>query len=352
MKILIIGGTLFVGRHYVNVALANNHDVTIMHRGRLKTEKVEGVTEVIGDRETDLDKLPDCHWDVVIDTCCYVPRVMRSTLAALKDRIGMYLMISSISVYKMNGDFYIDEDSEVKDLLEEKPDDKNEETMGYGENKLASEMVLQQALPDHHLIIRPGLITGPYDVSCRITYWLERFAQAGQVLTFGKADAPVQWIDARDMCEWSFKMAEQGQGGVFNMVGPQQTYTAAQFYQCCANIAGTDIKMFYLPAEFCQQIKKWHMAPGALGLSWQGHECISKVKNDKAVKLGLTFRSPVDTFKQTFEWSAKWDHDYHFKVSGMESLHKTVEQALAIEQDIWQQYQAWVTENQSQEAVV
>lgn len=344
MNILIIGGTLFVGRQYVSAAIEKGHDVTIFHRGKLNTEKVEGVSEVIGDREFDLPRLGSKKWDIVIDTCCYIPRAMRTTLAALKDLTDFYIFVSTIDVYKMSGSFICDENSETLALIEENADDVNRQAKGYGENKRACEILLQDAMPNNHLILRPGKITGPYDVTCRITYWLERFEFGGRVLSTRGPDAPVQWIDVRDLCEWSLGMAENKNVGTYNMVGPKEKFFSGDVFSLCREIINDNVEMVYLPIEFVKTLgeTEWHIPPNAFGHAWPHVECYNMVNNAKAIEMGLTFRPAKTTFIDTYEWSKIWGHDYHHRVTGGHSSHGSMEDDMNLEKIILKKYDAWL----------
>jgi len=179
-------------------------------------------------------------------------------------------------------------------------------------------------------------------VSCRLTYWLERIAHGGEVVTFGNAGSPIQWIDARDLCQWSLSMAEQGKGGVFNLTGPKTRCSSGMFYQYLQDIAGVEVAMVHLPLDFKASLTKQHLPPGALGVGYQGFESFNQINCDKAIEAGLTFRTAIDTFRDTFNWSEQWDHDYHFKVTGMDSLHRPIKELLEIEQQVKQHYQAWL----------
>ena len=343
MKILILGGTLFVGRQYVGAALAKNHDVTLFHRGRLNTEKVENVTHVLGDREKDLARLGTQQWDIIIDTCCYVPRVMRLTMAALKNKTKHYLFVSTISVYQSNNENVIDEDALKLPLLEHWQDDNEDVADAYGQNKLACEWVLREAMPQGHLIVRPGLITGPFDVTNRINYWLERFEQGGQVLAVRDKHVPLQWIDVRDLCEWSLGLAEQHKVGTYNVVGPENNFTTGQLFALCQRLSQSDAQVTYLPQAFVDSHQAPHFVPGGLGLWPKRFDCLSQINCQKARDAGLTFRSPETTLWDTFVWSAQWGHEYLQRVSGEKSDHRDIAQTLKMEQQMFKDYQQWTS---------
>ncbi len=342
MNLLILGGTLFVGRQLVKAALADGHSVTIFHRGKLNTEPVEGVHQIIGDREADLDKLGTTQWDVVFDTCCYIPRVLRSSLKALKHKTDLYVLISTVSVYNTEGSQTLNEDSEKLPLIDENPEDQNIETKGYGSNKLACEILLRETMPNSHLILRPGVITGPYDITRRITYWLERFQHGGKVVSIRNPNTPVQWIDVRDLCEWAVRMAKNRMGGTYNTVGPDQPFTSGDLYRVCEEIIGVDVEMVYLPMDFVMTLSKWHFPPGGLGLCFPNWESFHKVSNQKALNQGFTLRDPKTTFLDTYEWSKQWNHDYYHQVAGRHASHGNMEEQKAMEKEILNSYEEWL----------
>ena len=198
MKLLVLGGTKFLGRHAVDAALADGHDVTIFTRGQTNPELFPEVEHLQGDRDGDLDALSGGTWDGVVDTSGYVPRIVRQSAELLRDRVGRYVFVSSISVYD---DFSepLTEASPVAEL----EDPATEEIMeNYGALKAACERVVEEIYGDRSARVRAGLIVGPYDPTDRFTYWPRRIALGGEVLGPGDPDAPVQFIDARDLAAW------------------------------------------------------------------------------------------------------------------------------------------------------
>jgi len=342
MNILILGGTLFVGRQFVAAALAKDYSVTIFHRGKLKTPAIEGVRQVIGDRESDLHLLGDESWDVVIDTCGYVPRVLRSSIKALGNNTKSYVFISSISVYQIEGVRFLDETTKTCELIAESVDDLNQQAEGYDANKLACEQVLQELLPDKYLIVRPGLITGPFDISYRVNYWIERFKRGGTVSSFRGPDVPIQWIDVRDLCEWSLDMAAHSKTGVFNLAGPQEECSAGQFYAYCNQVAGTNIDVVYFPPEFVDTLtnEEWHLG-SVLGIGGEKYDAFNRVNNSSAVKQGLTFREPSLTFKATYEWAKSYNHNYSHEALGFPEFQSFMEKRIALEEKVLNKYQTW-----------
>ena len=214
MHILILGGTRFVGRHLVNVALARNHTVTLFNRGKTDAGLFPNVEQIHGDRANadDLAQLQNRSWDAVIDTCGYAPNIVRFSAEALQDKTQHYTFISSISVYANTRVAGITEDYPVGALNNEAANaiKANEDVTGetYGPAKALCEQVVLHTFPGNSLVIRPGLIVGPNDVTDRFTYWPQRVAQGGLVLAPGSPDWVTQVIDVRDLAEWTIGMIE------------------------------------------------------------------------------------------------------------------------------------------------
>jgi len=195
MNILIIGGTRFLGRHLVETALARGDTVTLFNRGQSNPDLFPQVETILGDREKDLEKLSGQRWEAVIDTCGYFPRLVKLSAQALKDTVERYVFISSISVYSELSKIGIDEKDQVGTLADENLEEITGES--YGPLKVLCEKAVQAAFPKRALIIRPGLVVGPHDLSDRFTYWPVRVARGGQVLAPENPQVPVQLIDAR-----------------------------------------------------------------------------------------------------------------------------------------------------------
>ncbi|MCE5207811.1 MAG: epimerase, partial [Chloroflexi bacterium] len=208
MKILVIGGTRFLGRAAVEAVLAAGHKVTLFNRGVSNPSLYPQVETIIGDRSMDLSLLKGRSWDAVIDTCGYVPRVVRMSASALSGSVGHYTFISTISVYSETWKTGIDENG-VLGVLE---DETTEEITGgaYGPLKALCEQAAEDAMPGRVLTIRPGLIVGPHDPTDRFTYWPVRVAQGGEVLAPDSPDYKCQVIDVRDLAEWNIRMIEAG----------------------------------------------------------------------------------------------------------------------------------------------
>ena len=217
MKLLIIGGTRFVGRHLVAAALERGHEVTLFNRGT-QSSPFADVETIAGDRNKDLDKLQGRRWDAVIDTCGYLPRNVKSTAEILSGSAERYVFISSQSAYADVSVPGVTETAPLRSLTSEQLDRAYAiDTAGqpsyaelYGGLKALCEQVVEEGMPNRVLIVRPGLIIGPYDYTDRFTYWIVRVARGGEVLAPGRPARPVQFIDARDLAAWIVLMTEGG----------------------------------------------------------------------------------------------------------------------------------------------
>ena len=216
MRLLIVGGGIFVGRAVIAAAQARQHEVTVFNRGRTSAEYPPGVKFIAGDRDGDLAGLRPARWDAVVDTCAYFPRQVRSLLAALGDEVGHYTLISSVSAYANLSVPGTTEDA----LLAPPPlEEVNKVTpQTYGPLKSACEAEARRA--PCTLIVRPGIIVGPGDATGRFTYWGRRAMRGGEILAPGGPGEPLQVIDVRDLAGWLVAMVEARATGVFNAVGP------------------------------------------------------------------------------------------------------------------------------------
>ena len=257
MKLLVLGGTRFVGRHIVAAALAAGHDVTLFNRGTSKG-LFAGVEEVHGDREHDLGRLGAGSWDAVIDTSAYVPRVLRESASHLAHRVNRYLFISSISVYPDEVAAGVNEEGALQELGDPASENVRED---YGALKAACEGVLREVLGDRALVIRPGIVVGPFDPTFRFTYWVRRIAAGGRVLAPGDPGAPVQFIDGRDLGRWAVLALERGLKGAFNATGPAQPLTMAGMLAAIAAGTGAEPTLEWVPAN---QLTAAGLRPGAL----------------------------------------------------------------------------------------
>lgn len=302
MRLLIIGGTVFVGRHLVEQALRRGHSITIFNRGRSNPDLFPEAEHVFGDRASDLSALGGRTWDAVIDTCGYHPRDVRYTATALKDKINCYLFVSSLSVYADDAPAGVTEDAPVATLTED-VDTMVASAENYGPLKALCEQAVLDALPNCALVVRPGLIVGPYDRSDRFTYWPVRIQEGGEVLAPGDPEAPVQFIDAGDLAAWMLDCTEQGIGGVFNATGPANTLTMGEVLDTCRLATLSNARLTWVDEDF---LMTHEVAPYTEMPLWvpSAYVGFNRVDCSKAIAYGLNFRPLLDTVSDTLEWHA------------------------------------------------
>lgn len=298
MKLLVLGGTKFLGRHAVDAALADGHDVTIFTRGQTNPGLFPDVEHLVGDRDGNLDALAGRTWDGVVDTSGYVPRIVRQSAELLRDAVGRYVFVSSISVYD---DFSepVDESSPVAQL----EDPATEEiTEAYGALKAACENVVEEVYGERSARVRAGLIVGPYDPTDRFTYWPRRIALGGDVLGPGSPDAPVQFVDARDLARWLVTLALDGPGGTFNATGPAEPVTFAQLLERARSAVGSDANVVWVEDQrvLDAEVQPWTELP--LWLPGAEYAGLARADISRALAAGLTFRPLEETVVDTLAW--------------------------------------------------
>jgi 2'-hydroxyisoflavone reductase len=320
MRILILGGTGFTGPYQVRYALSRGHKVTTFNRG--KTHPGELPTEVeqlIGDRNGKLDALKGRQWDVVIDNPTTLPAWVRDAAQVLKGNVERYVFISTISVYADLAAAGPDENSPLQKYEGSDPYKETIEAMKaggyktYGPLKALSEKETEKWFPGKTLIIRPGLIVGPRDESDRFTYWPVRIDRGGEVLAPGNPADPVQFIDARDLAEWTIRMAENRETGIYNATGPAKSLGIGGMLDGIKVALKPEATFTFVPHDFLKQqkVEAWSDMP-----VWAGDELgLSRTKIDRALSKGLTFR-PIDvTARDTLSWfkSLPQDRQSHLK---------------------------------------
>lgn len=258
MRILILGGTGFTGPHQVRYAVARGHDVTVFNRGRSQADLPKEVERLLGDRNTgDLSSLEGRSWDVVIDNPTTLPFWVRDAGRVLGNATEHYIFISTISVYADASQPGRDEDTPLLSYEGEDPLAETQETMRakganqlYGPLKAVSEREAEKWFPRRTTVIRPGLIVGPRDESGRFTYWPVRIRRGGEVLAPNSPRDPVQFIDARDLAEWTIRMAEAQTIGTFNATGPASPQTIGGLLDSIKTALDADAAFTWVPASF------------------------------------------------------------------------------------------------------
>jgi len=316
MKLLIIGGSRFLGRHLVTASLARDHQVTVFNRGQSSAEDPAGVETIRGDRNKDLPKLQGRRWDAVVDTCGLFPRPVTSAAQALSTSINSYVFISSQSVYADVSAKGVGEDDPLKTLTDaqllrakelESSGQTSASALGdlYGGLKVLCERAAEEVMPGRVLTVRPGLIVGPCDYTDRFTYWVVRVAQGGEVLAPGRPDYAVQFIDVRDLAIWIVDMIEKQQSGIYNANGVPGKLTMQDVLEASKAASGSDAQFTWVNEKFLldEKVAAWSQMP-----LWLPEEAAPQLKGfmfvntDKAVAAGLTYRPISETIRDTLIW--------------------------------------------------
>lgn len=300
MKLLVIGGTRFYGRHLVEAAAARGDQITVFTRGQ--SGKVPaGVRHLIGDRRSDLSVLAEGTWDAVLDTCGFLPSEVERMAALLQGRVGTYAFVSSVSVYAgtTQGN---DEDAAVGTI--EDPETETVDGRTYGPLKALCEAAVQRHFGGSSIVLRPGLIVGPHDPTQRFSYWPARLGRARDgepVLAPGRPEDPVQVIDARDLAAFTLTLLDRGTGGSFNAIG--ETFTMGELMAACAAAASVRPRWCWVPmAELMAQgLQPWSDLPVALPDD-EEHRGFMRTDVRRALAAGLRTRPLIETVADTLAW--------------------------------------------------
>lgn len=303
LRILILGGTGFIGPHQIRYAVDRGHRVTMFNRGKTNPALFPNVEHLEGDRNGKLDALKNREWDAVIDNPATLPRWVRDSAQLLKEKAGQYVFISTLSVYKDNSRIGMDESDPVATLADPTVEQITGET--YGGLKALAEEEARRAFGSRATIVRPGLIVGPGDNTDRFTYWPVRIARGGDVLAPGDPNNPVQIIDARDLGEWTIRIVENRTFGTMNAVGPAGQLTMAEMLGGIrAVVPGTvPLTLHWVPADFleAQKVAPWSDMPVWIPAEGE-YAGFGRRSNQKAIAAGLTFRPLADTARATLEF--------------------------------------------------
>ena len=261
MKLLILGGTKFLGRAVVDTALASGHDVTLFNRGQTNPQLFSGIEKLRGDRNGDLSALRDRRWDVAVDPSGYVPRVVRASAELLQSAVGHYVFVSSISVYAEPVPPGFDENAPLIELEDPSTEDLRAKPENYGGLKVLCERVVAEIFPESHTNVRAGLIVGPHDPTGRFTYWPVRVARGGDVLAPASPDRLVQVVDVRDLAAWMVHAAEAVEVGPFNAVS--SPFSMGELLDTCRDVAVSDAQFVWVEEQFLleQGVEPWMELP-------------------------------------------------------------------------------------------
>lgn len=311
MKILVLGGTMFLGPHTVEAALARGHEVTLFNRQKTNADMFPELEKLKGDRNGDYDALKGRTWDAVIDTHAHLPRWVRLAADALKDSVGQYVFVSTCSVYPMPWRGNVGEDAPVEELAEG-VDEEPFAPQNYGALKVLCERAAEERMPGRVTVARPGLIVGPLDPTDRFTYWPVRVARGGEVLAPGKPDSEVQFIDARDLGLFLVKSIEDGHAGVFNTVGFDGRMSMQEMLHGCKTAVNMDCSFTWCDEPFLEEqgVGAWMEMP-----LWipSGDEEAGRFDVSSSIAHGMTFRAPAETMRDTAEWAATRGDDYRMR---------------------------------------
>lgn len=318
MKILVLGGSRFLGRTFVEEALSNNHEVTIFNRG-FQNAGLKDVEIITGNRFGNLKELKNRNWDAVLDTSGFIPYTVQNSTEFLKDQVNHYIFISSISVYKDWVPENLDENYPVLEMTLDEANELSKDAKGpiydhYGHFKALCERIAEKNMPGRVLNIRAGQLMGANDYTDRVPYWLNRIARGGKVLVPGKSNRRVQVIDNKDLSVWMLQMMASHSTGTFNATGPNYRLTMKEFLDACINVTGSNAELVWADEKFLldQGVEPWTEMPlwvpedaplsPELEQPWRG---AFSINIDKAVQSGLSFRPIEESLEEIYEWEKK-----------------------------------------------
>lgn len=293
-----MGGTAFLGRHVVAEALRCGHEVTTFTRGHTNPWLFPEAEHLRGDRDGSLIPLAGREWDAVVDTSGYVPRIVRRSGELLRDNVGRYVFVSTVSVYADHSRPY-DESAALAELEDPATEDV---WPNYGPLKAACERVLDEIYGARVSHVRAGLIAGPFDPTNRFTYWPVRIADGGDILAPGSPDRLVQFVDARDLASWMLKLAASGPGGPMNATGPAEPTTMEGVLRRIAEALDSRCRLHWLPSEVLldEDVKPWGELP--LWLPGAEYEGLLQAEIGRALAAGFEPRPLEETARDTLAW--------------------------------------------------
>jgi 2'-hydroxyisoflavone reductase len=323
MKVLILGGTAFLGPQIVEAAQERGHVLTLFNRGKTNPGLFPDVEKLHGDRDGDLKSLLGRKWDAVVDTSGFVPRLVTMSASLLAPNVKQYVFISTISVFGEGLKPGTTEDGTLATM----PDESNEEVAKYyGALKALCEKAADKAMSGRTWIVRPGLIVGPGDKTDRYTYWPVRIAKGGEVLAPGDGADPVQYVDVRDLAEWIVLGVERNLTGTYNATGPAAKLTMKPMLDGIKKGTGGDAKFTWVSTEFLEtkKVAPWSDLPVWVP-SRNGEEGFTQISCAKAIAAGLTFRPVAATAKDTLAWYKTLPEDRRGKLGAGISADKEKE---------------------------
>jgi 2'-hydroxyisoflavone reductase len=315
LKILVLGGSRFLGRTFVEEALLRNHEVTIFNRG-LQNPGIKDAEIITGNRFGNLKALQNRYWDAVLDTSGFIPFTVQNTTDLLKDRVNYYTFISSISVYKDWIPENLDENYPVLEMTLDEANELSKDAKDpiyehYGHFKALCERIAEKNMPGRVLNVRAGQLIGPNDYTDRIPYWIHRIAQGGDVLAPGNPNRRVQVIDNKDLSNWILRMMGSHSVGTYNATGPNYPLTMKEFLDACVKVTGSDAELVWADEKFLldQSVAPWTEMPlwipedfPLAQESTQPWKGAGSINIEKAVQNGLTFTPLEDSIAEIYQW--------------------------------------------------
>jgi 2'-hydroxyisoflavone reductase len=320
LKVLILGGTGFIGPHFIDALTAGGHKITLFNRGKRDPEVHPGIEQLLGDRNGEISSLKGHDWDVVIDNSGYTPSQVKATAELLKDHVRKYIFISSVAVYADFAKAGIDEDYKLAELKDPTSEVVNGET--YGGLKVLCEKVVETTYGKRATLIRPTYIAGPGDHTDRFTYWPVRVSKGGEMLAPGTPSDPFQYIDVRDLAGFIRTCVEKDVNGKFNVCTPQGAVTMGSLLDEAKRITKADTTFVWATPAFLEANGIiGEKAEGNLIPIWEpptGDEAGRLlVSPARAEKKGLKFRSLETTIRDTLEWQKKRPDDKQVLKAGL-----------------------------------
>jgi 2'-hydroxyisoflavone reductase len=313
MKVLIIGGTGFLGPHTVRRLQERGHTVTLFNRGRTNPTLFPDVEKLRGDRKTDLKALEGRKWDAVLDPSAYIPADVTRSATLLAPNVGHYLLISTISVYAALDKPGMDESAPLATLKDPTVEQVTGET--YGGLKALCEQAAEKAMPGKTTVIRPGLIVGPGDTTDRFTYWPVRVRKGGEVLAPNQPTDFVQCIDVRDLANFVVTCLENRTAGIYNADAPAGSLTIGRLLDTCKQVSKSDATFVWLPKDFmeAQKVRPWSDMP--VWLPAEGETAgEGQISVKAAMGRGLTHRPLAETVRDTLAYVDTWPEERKAKL--------------------------------------
>lgn len=298
MRILVLGGTAFIGPYVVRRAISRGHQVTLFNRGRTNAHLFPDVEKLVGDRNGDLAALEGRRWDAVVDNSGYTPSQLRLSVDMLKDATDQYLFTSTRAVYHDFSAPVMNEDQPLGP-----PDTPERDWVGYGPNKVLAERVVREGFGDRTLIVRPPVVVGPGDPTERFTYWVDRIDDGGDVMVWGDPTDPVQFVDVRDLAEFYLNLLERRTRGVFNTNGPESPLSSAELVYGIRAVTSAPVSFTWVDWDFLAERGLNPQNPLPFWQPPRGRYLnYGRMDSSRAIAAGLRFRPLAVTARQTLDW--------------------------------------------------